>query len=115
MYKRQEHAGATYLRPTVVRCQSPDHVLANTEYLFPFTSVVEVPQDEMLATIGHSLVVTAITRDQAFVDRLVASRDIDRLNIGPTKTTHVDWDQPHEGNLFETLWTRRAIRQVEGW
>ena len=107
--------GSTYLRPTIVRCEAPDHALANVEYLFPYASVVEAPQDEMLGWIGHSLVVTAITRDAAFRRDLLASPGIDRLNLGPVPTSQVDWDQPHEGNLFETLYSRRAIRRVGAW
>ena len=54
--------GGIYLRPTIVQCDSFAHPLANREFLFPYASVVEVPQSEMLAQIGPSLVVTAITR-----------------------------------------------------
>jgi len=34
-----------YLRPTVIHCDSPDHELANTEFMFPYVSVVQCPQD----------------------------------------------------------------------
>ncbi len=104
--------GATYLLPTLVRCQSFEHPLANTEYLFPFASVVEVPQRDMLCTIGPSLVVTAITRDPAWQRQLLACPHIDRLNLGPIPTSVVQWDQPHEGNLFEFLYRRRAIQMA---
>lgn len=107
--------GGTYLRPTVVHCSSPEHPLANTEYLFPFCSVVEVAQDRMLETMGYSLVVTAITRDRAWVAEMLASPHVDRLNVGPVKTSHVEWDQPHEGNLFEFLFQRRALQQAADW
>jgi hypothetical protein len=30
-----------FLRPTVLHCTSPDHPLANAEYMFPFVSVVD--------------------------------------------------------------------------
>ncbi len=40
--------GAVYLRPTIVRCDSFAHPLANREFLFPYASVVQVPQAEML-------------------------------------------------------------------
>lgn len=110
-----EKDGATYLLPTVVHCESLEHPLANTEYLFPFTSVVEVPQDEMLAGIGPTLVLTAITRDPDFIAGLTASRGIQRLNIGPLPTSHVHWDQPHEGNLFEFLYSRRALQRDGAW
>ncbi|MFL6293180.1 MAG: aldehyde dehydrogenase family protein, partial [Thermoanaerobaculia bacterium] len=39
-----EVGGCTFLLPTVVWCEDPDHPLANTELLFPFASVVEVPR-----------------------------------------------------------------------
>ncbi len=107
--------GADFLMPTVVHCDDVSHSLARTEYMFPFVSVVEVPQDRMLAEIGHSLVVTAITRDASFRQQLVRSRDIDRLNLGPFPTSHVEWDQPHEGNLFEFLYSRRAIQRRDDW
>jgi len=107
--------GSRFLRPTVIHCDSVEHALANTEFLFPFVSVVDVPQESVLDKIGHSLVVTAITKDREFQKKLVASSSIDRLNIGPVPTSHVDWDQPHEGNLFETLFQRRAIRHADAW
>jgi len=101
--------GAVYLRPTIVRCDSFAHPLANREFLFPYASVVQVPQAEMLKQIGPSLVVTAITQDPAFREALVEFPAIDRLNLGPISTMQVSWDQPHEGNLFEFLYRRRAL------
>ncbi len=104
--------GSVYLKPTIVKCDSFDHPLANREFLFPYASIVEVPQDRMLDIMGDSLVVTGITRDEAFIDKLIGSPLIDRLNIGPLPTSTVQWDQPHEGNLFEFLYRRRAIQRV---
>jgi acyl-CoA reductase-like NAD-dependent aldehyde dehydrogenase len=101
--------GGTYLRPTIVLCDSLDHPLANREFLFPYASVVTVAQSAMLERIGPSLAVTAITRDRAFIGQLVESPLIERLNIGPLSTMTVSWDQPHEGNLFEFLYKRRSI------
>ncbi|MBC7806540.1 MAG: aldehyde dehydrogenase [Akkermansiaceae bacterium] len=104
--------GSTYLLPTVVRCSSFEHPLANKEYLFPYASVVEVPQTQMLEKIGPSLVVTALTRNDRFIGQILASPHVERLNIGPLPTTRVEWDQPHEGNLFEFLYRRRAIQRA---
>ena len=101
--------GAVYLRPTIVQCNSFAHPLANREFLCPYASVVQVPQADMLGQIGPSLVVTAITQDSAFRDSLLESPLIDRLNLGPISTMQVAWDQPHEGNLFEFLYRRRAL------
>ncbi|MCX8090146.1 MAG: aldehyde dehydrogenase family protein [Verrucomicrobiae bacterium] len=105
--------GAVFLKPTIVHCASFEHPLANREFLFPYASVVEVPQAEMLRRIGPTLVCTAITRDAAFIEQLMACPHIDRLNIGPVPTMKISWDQPHEGNLFELLWRRRSFER--GW
>jgi len=113
--RRVELDGSTFLRPTVIRCQSVDHPLANTEFLFPFASVVEVAPERMAEAIGPSLVVSAITRDRALTEALIRSRLVQRLNMGPFPTTRVDWDQPHEGNLFEFLYSRRAIACHAEW
>jgi hypothetical protein len=103
--------GGTYVLPTIVRCDR-DHPLANREFLFPFASVVEVPASEMPECLGPSLVVTCISNDPAFRARFVASPHVDRLNFGPLSTTQIGWDQPHEGNLFDHLYARRAIQRL---
>ena len=103
---------ATYLLPTVVHCQSPDHPLANREFLFPFASVVEVDQRELPERLGPTLVVTALTEDPRLIEKLIASPLVDRLNIGPIPTMKIAWDQPHEGNLFEHLYARRAFQKA---
>ena len=110
--RRVEFAGGVYLRPTIVHCESFKHPLANREFLCPYASVVEVPQSEMLAQIGPSLVVTAITKDAAFQEQLLDSPLIERLNLGPISTMKISWDQPHEGNMFEFLYKRRSIERA---
>jgi acyl-CoA reductase-like NAD-dependent aldehyde dehydrogenase len=110
--RKVELEGSTYLRPTLIRCPNFQHPLAGKEFLFPYASLTEVPQDRMLETMGPSLVVTVISEDPAFIEAAIASPNIDRLNIGPLPTTRVQWDQPHEGNLFEFLYRRRAIQRA---
>ena len=105
--------GRTYVLPTLVHCDRWDHPLCNTEFMFPFASVVEVPQDEVLDTIGGTLVVSAITHDDQFTAELLRCRDIQRLNLGASPTSSAQWDQPHEGNLFEFLYQRRAIHMAK--
>jgi acyl-CoA reductase-like NAD-dependent aldehyde dehydrogenase len=110
--RKLEFEGGTYLRPTIVHCNSFDHPLANREFLCPYASVVECPQKEVLGKIGYSLIVTAITKDPVFSDALLECGDIDRLNLGPISTMKISWDQPHEGNMFEFLYMRRSIERV---
>ena len=101
--------GGVYLRPTIVLCDSFAHPLANREFLFPYASVVQVPQAEHAAADrplpgGHR------HHPGPGVPRaLLDSPLIDRLNLGPISTMQVSWDQPHEGNLFEFLYRRRSI------
>lgn len=110
--RRVVFEGGTYLRPTLVRCNSFAHPLANREFLFPYASVVQLPQEAMLEQIGPSLAVTAVTADESFTERLLDSPLIQRLNLGPVNTLKVSWDQPHEGNMFEFLYKRRSIERA---
>ncbi len=104
-----EWNGCTYLLPTIVEC-SVDHPLANREYLFPFASVVEITQDRLPDAMGPSLAVMALTNDPKFRRKLLESKNVGRLNFGPIPTMQITWDQPHEGNLFDHLYARRAFQ-----
>lgn len=107
-----EHDGCSYLLPTVILCETPEHAMANREFMFPFVSVVKVTPEQIPQALGPSLVVTAITADNNLSRRLVASPNVDRLNIGAVPTNQISWDQPHEGNLFEHLYARRAFQRA---
>ena len=104
----QERCG--YLRPVVIHCDSPERTLANTEFMFPFVTVVRCSQDEMLKQIGSTLVGSAITNDEQFQRQLIDATHIDRLNLGPVPTIQLDWLQPHEGNIVEFLFRPRAFQ-----
>jgi len=103
-----------WLRPVVVHCASPEPEIAKAEYMFPFVSVVECPQETMLSAVGPTLVCSAITADEAFERRLVECTHIDRLNLGPIPTTKLDWLQPHEGNIIDFLYRSRALQVADG-
>lgn len=105
-----EAGGCTFLLPTVIWCEDPEHPLANTELLFPFAAVVEVPREELLERIGPTLVASGLTEDERFQRELLDCPWIDRLNLGPIPTSRISWDQPHEGNLFAHLYRQRAIQ-----
>lgn len=105
-----KHERYDYLRPTVVYCPDSEAPLANTEYMFPFASVVECPQNKVLSKIGQTLVCTAITNDEKFKQQLLDATNIDRLNIGPVRTMQLNWLQPHEGNIVDFLYRARAFQ-----
>jgi acyl-CoA reductase-like NAD-dependent aldehyde dehydrogenase len=106
----REHCG--YLLPTLAYCASPEEPIAKKEFMFPFGTVVECPQDEMLGKIGPTLVCSGITEDPKFQQALLDSDDIDRLNLGAVPTTKLDWLQPHEGNIVEFLYRARAFQSA---
>jgi len=103
-----------YLRPMVIHSESPERSLANTEFMFPFVSVVECPQDQMLGKIGPTLVCSAITEDKKWRRQLIDAPHIDRLNLGAIPTIKLDWLQPHEGNIVEFLFRPRAFQAMAG-
>jgi acyl-CoA reductase-like NAD-dependent aldehyde dehydrogenase len=105
-----KHERCDYLRPTVIHCKSWEPPIAKAEYMFPFTTVVECPQDKMLANIGPTLVCSAITNDPKFQKQLLDATNIDRLNIGEVKTIALNWLQPHEGNIIDFLFRNRAFQ-----
>ena len=107
-----DYNGCTYLLPTIVRVNSKEHALANREFLFPYASVVEAPMSELPAALGPTLVLSAITKDAKLIGRMLNSSHIGRLNLGPLSTMKISWDQPHEGNLFDHLYSRRAFQSV---
>jgi len=104
--------GGTYLLPTVILCEHANHPLANREFLFPFVSVVPVSESEVPGALGSTLVLTAVTSNADLQRRLLQAANVDRLNLGPIPTNRIGWDQPHEGNLFEHLYSRRAIQRA---
>jgi acyl-CoA reductase-like NAD-dependent aldehyde dehydrogenase len=104
---------AEYLLPTVVHCASPDAAIAKTEYMFPFVTVVECPEAQMIDAIGPTLVCSAITCKPDLRRRLLDATHIDRLNLGPVPTIQLNWLQPHEGNIVEFLFRARAFQMKD--
>lgn len=105
-----EAGGCWFVLPTVIHCDDPEHPLARVEFPFPFVAVVEAPPDELVDRIGPTLVATVLSGDQDLLRKVLESTDVERLNFGPVPTSRVDWDQPHEGNLFEHLYRQRALQ-----
>jgi acyl-CoA reductase-like NAD-dependent aldehyde dehydrogenase len=109
-----EKERCAYLRPWVIHCDGPERAIANTEYMFPYVTVVQCPQEQMIEKIGQTLVGSAITNDEAWERQLLDATNIDRLNIGPIPTIKLDWLQPHEGNIVDFLFRARAFQTPPG-
>ena len=78
--------------------------------MFPFVSVVECPQADMLRRIGPTLVGTVLSQDPNWIQQAGACVEIDRLNVGPIPTNRLNWLQPHEGNIIDFLFRSRAYQ-----
>jgi acyl-CoA reductase-like NAD-dependent aldehyde dehydrogenase len=105
-----EQERCAYLRPWVIHCDAPERKIAQSEYMFPYVTVVECPQAEMISKIGPTLVCSAITDNPAWSRELLEATNIDRLNIGPIPTIQLNWLQPHEGNIVDFLFRARAFQ-----
>jgi acyl-CoA reductase-like NAD-dependent aldehyde dehydrogenase len=103
-----------YLRPTVIYCESPQKSIAKKEYMFPFCTVVECPEEKMIESIGPTLVCSAITDNPKLQKALLDAIHIDRLNIGPLPTIQLNWLQPHEGSIVDFLFRARAFQFDKG-
>lgn len=104
----KEHAA--YLRPWVIHCDKPQREIAGKEYMFPFVTIVECPQEQFLEKIGGTLVASVITNDEDLAQQCIEATHIDRLNIGALPTIKLDWLQPHEGNIVDFLFRARAFQ-----
>jgi acyl-CoA reductase-like NAD-dependent aldehyde dehydrogenase len=105
-----EKERCAYLRPWVIHCDAPERKIAQTEYMFPYVTVVQCGQAEMIDKIGQTLVCSAITNDKKWERQLIDATNIDRLNIGPIPTIQLNWLQPHEGNIVDFLFRARAFQ-----
>lgn len=108
-----EQERCSYLRPMVIHCESHENEIAKKEYMFPFTTVVQCPEDQMLAKMGPTLVCTGITNNETLIHGLSDATYIDRLNIGPIPTSKLNWLQPHEGSIIDFLFRSRAYQVTD--
>ena len=94
---------------TLRQCLRDERGAIVTEYV-ALVGLVGLALILALVAIGPTLVCTAITGNDAFRRRLIDAVHIDRLNLGPVRTTQLNWLQPHEGNLIDFLFRARAFQ-----
>ena len=103
---------ADYLLPTVIHCESPRVAIATKEYMFPFVTVVQCPEAEMLGAIGPTLVCSAITCNPSFRRSLVDAVHI-AAEPGPVPDDAAERRLAPEGNLIDFLYRARAFQTAE--
>ncbi len=99
--------GRTFLQPTAILCNSSQHPLANEEFLFPYSAVVESSIDQAFDEMGSTLSLAVYTHDKALKLRAQMS-DVSLVTINQG-TSSLDRCQPHEENLFELLYNRLSL------
>ena len=99
-----------FLLPTVLHVESHESAAAHREYMFPFVSIVECPEERLISAIGPTLVATVITENAGLRRKMLDATNIDRLNFGKVPTTKLNWLQPHEGNIIDFLFRARAFQ-----
>lgn len=95
--------GHAALRPAVHLLAGPDPDALNVELAFPCVWVSPWSRDDGLAPLRRSLVVTAITGDEALIDDLVAEPSIANVYCGRYPTYYTAPGVPHDGFLADFL------------
>ncbi|PIR54349.1 aldehyde dehydrogenase [Candidatus Peregrinibacteria bacterium CG10_big_fil_rev_8_21_14_0_10_42_8] len=98
--------GRTYLQPTLVTCPGNDHPLAQKEFLFPYSAIVECSTDQAFAEMGPTLSLAVYTNDDQL--KMRARRSHARLVSINVPTGKLDRRQPHEEDLFDLLYHRQS-------
>lgn len=101
--------GAAVLRPAVFELADPHAPEARVELGFPCVWVVPWTRDAGVAPLRESLVLTAVTDDEALLDELLVEPTIRNLYIGDQPTYWIAPGVPHDGFLGEFLMRGKAV------
>ncbi|MDT6985769.1 aldehyde dehydrogenase family protein [Streptomyces lusitanus] len=101
--------GSAALLPAVHQLVRPDAPQAAVELPFPCVWVAPWTPEDGIAPLRDSLVVTAITRDDTLVDRLLAEPGIANVHVGSHRTYFMDPGLPHDGYLGEFLMRSKSV------
>lgn len=107
--------GFAALRPAVHLLSRPDPAILNVELPFPCVWIAPWSRDDGVAPLRDSLVLNAITGDDALLDALIAEPTIVNVYSGAVATHEGAAHIPHEGFLADFLmrnagWLARPSR-----
>lgn len=101
--------GSAALRPAVHQLDRPDSPEAGVELPFPCVWVAPWTPGDGVAPLRDTLVLTAITRDEGLIDRLLDEPTIANVYIGDHRTYVMDPGLPHDGYLGEFLMRSKSV------
>jgi hypothetical protein len=82
---------------------------ANIELAFPCVWVAPWTREAGIAPLKHTLVLTAVTRDEELLDELLTEPTIKNLYIGNHPTYWMEPGIPHDGYLGKFLMRSKAV------
>jgi acyl-CoA reductase-like NAD-dependent aldehyde dehydrogenase len=97
------------LRPAVHLLAGPDVAKLNVELPFPCVWISPWSRADGLAPLRHSLVINAITGDDALIDDLLAESTIANVYRGRHPTHHTAPEIPHDGFLADFLMRNKGV------
>ncbi|RPK84171.1 MULTISPECIES: aldehyde dehydrogenase family protein [Streptomyces] len=104
--------GSAVLRAAVHQLDAADAPQLGAEMPFPCVWIAPWTRADGIAPLRDTLVLTAVTEDEALIDALVAEPTISNLHIG-SHATH--WHRPglpHDGHLGEFLMRSKTLVRV---
>lgn len=101
--------GSAVLRPAVHQVDRADAVQLRTELPFPCIWVAPRSRADGLGPVRDTLVVSALTRDRALLEALLAEPTIANLYIGDHPTYWMAPGVPHDSYLSDFLMRSKAV------
>ncbi|WP_425842174.1 hypothetical protein [Streptomyces fractus] len=101
--------GTAVLRPVVRVAPDARAPVLGAELPFPCVWIAPFDRAEGIGPLAGSLVVTAITEDTEFAQRLLDEPSISNVYIGAHATTWMKPGVPHDGYLSEHLMTTKGV------
>jgi acyl-CoA reductase-like NAD-dependent aldehyde dehydrogenase len=101
--------GSAVLRPAVHQVDSPGAGQLRTELPFPCVWVAPWSRADGIAPLRDTLVLSALTRDRALLDALLAEPTIANLYIGDHPTYWMAPGVPHDSYLSDFLMRSKAV------
>ena len=101
--------GYAALRPAVHLLTTPDVAKLNVELPFPCVWVAPWSRADGLEPLRHSLVISAITKDEDLVDDLLAEPTITNVYCGRHPTHYTAPEIPHDGFLADFLMRNKGV------
>ncbi|MQY06444.1 aldehyde dehydrogenase family protein [Actinomadura macrotermitis] len=101
--------GSAVLRPALHQLDAPDDERLGAELPFPCAWVAPWTREAGTAPLRGSLVLTALTRDDDLIDRLLREPTIGNLHIGDRPTHWMEAGLPHDGYLAEFLMRGKTV------